>query len=529
MWKRPFLGLDAFAPVLAGLASGIILALAISQIALIWIFDDRVDTLVERVRDHAVAVASAGATLVETLEAADRAPCSEDELGEMRRLEFETEFIDDIGRTSAGRLLCTAGWGVLDAPIRLPAPQRIEPNGFALWADVPSVLDDHLRVDMAARNGLIVFTSPWAFKRYDDLPRGFGILVVTKDGAHVFRDLGQTQWLPRMAGTGSRWFDLGPRRFASDCSVPWGICAIAGFSGAGIFDQPLLVILGLAGVGAVTGGSLGAAFAQRRRAALSLPEQIRRAVLHDQLHVVYQPLVSLKDGVAVGVEALARLKDMNGVPVSPEIFIRIAVESGLIGAITRRVAKIALTELRPRLVAGDGFYVSINLTTYDLLDPSLCPYLDDLTSELQIDRGRVVLELTERFTASHDRLIECMNVFRDSGYRFYIDDFGTGYSSLAYLTKLPIDGIKIDRTFIDTMLVDPISEEIVRDVSCIAVLVGVKLIGEGVEVKRQADMLMEICESAIGQGWLLGSPVAADHLDALLRRFRAPQSAPSHA
>lgn len=492
---------------------GVLVALALAQFAVQAFYADRVASYATAVLDQASAVSRASIASLRSERRVSGALCSDEDLAELRHARFQSEYLYDLGRVQDGRIVCTAEWGRIPNAVALPPPHRREPNGDELWRDVPHPMDGRVSVDMARNGAVIVFTGPRVFKVFETPPDGYSSLLLTRDGQYVFRRFGDTSWLDGVfesppPGHGV----LSSRLTRVACAEGLDLCVVAAVSHVNILQQPIPTWIGIAGIGALAGGSFAQMLVMRRMMKSSLPQQVRRAVASGRLHPVYQPLVSIRDRRMVGAEALARLTDDEGMPIAPDVFIPIAEEIGLIGSITHIVIHEALTEMRPRLTDASGFYLSINLTAADVADPGLRDYLDAETARIGVARERVVLEITERSTAEHGRLLEGITRLRASGYRFFIDDFGTGYSSLAYLAELPIDGIKIDRMFTMAIGKEAVSSTIVEKICSIADELGVRLVVEGVEEQQQADHILRLHPGAIGQGWLFGRPMAAGAL-----------------
>jgi len=144
------------------------------------------------------------------------------------------------------------------------------------------------------------------------------------------------------------------------------------------------------------------------------------------------------------------------------------------------------------------------------MDPEFRPFLEAEADELGIDRRQIALELTERETADHQVLAEVLGEYRRSGFQILIDDFGTGYSSLAYIERLPISGIKVDKMFVQGLGRSPIGSEVVKEVIVLAAALDVRLICEGVETRAQADILGAMRSGLSAQGWLYGKAVELD-------------------
>ncbi|WP_186291835.1 EAL domain-containing protein [Ancylobacter moscoviensis] len=432
--------------------------------------------------------------------------CTESDLERLRFLAFRTEHLRDVGRVEDGRILCTALWGILPAAQPLPPPNREQRDGDFLWANAEDIGGYGIKVDMVVRDTAIVFTAPIAFQIYERPASDLSALVLTRDGQHVYRRFGDTKPLAEGDATQTEWFHLSPQRILSRCSNDLDICVVAGASNADLLGQPIVPLLAATGMGALSGGAFGWAALWYRRRRLSLSQQVKRALADGSLSVVYQPIVRMRDKHVVGVEALARLSDEAGEPISPEVFIKAAEDAGLVCEVARLVIRRALADMRDELLARRDFDLSINLSVLDVLDAALVPYLNDEIARNGLNPDQIVLEITERSTARREKLVEAMKAFQRSGHRFFIDDFGTGYSNLAYLASLPISGIKMDKMFTQAIGKEAVCSAIVENICAISDRLGLDLIVEGVETEEQAAYILQLRNDAFGQGWLYGKP-----------------------
>jgi diguanylate cyclase (GGDEF)-like protein len=240
----------------------------------------------------------------------------------------------------------------------------------------------------------------------------------------------------------------------------------------------------------------------------------------DGLHVEYQPAVELATGRVLGAEALARWEDSDGRPVSPELFIPIAEESGLIPEVTRRVVAIVLRDLRERLapLVEEALSVSVNVSATHLNQPG---FLDDLGELIAFgetsDPVRLWVELTESgVMVGNETVLHHLDEIAEHGIRVAVDDFGTGYSSFARLRHLPIAGIKVDRSFVSGIQGDQVNQTLVRAQVDIARELGMLLIAEGVEDEAERSTLASL-GVAYGQGFGLHRPMDVDRFESLLR------------
>jgi diguanylate cyclase (GGDEF)-like protein/PAS domain S-box-containing protein len=251
---------------------------------------------------------------------------------------------------------------------------------------------------------------------------------------------------------------------------------------------------------------------------LALTTRLRRAVEQRSWVLHWQPVVDLADGSVTGLEALIRWKDPNGGLVPPGEFIPVAEELGLIEAIGDWVLE-ELAAQRTRW-AGEGIDVRVgfNLSPRQLWSPHLAAKIVDKLSTAGVDPRAVVVEITESTAmADPDRTQQVLSQLHAWGLSLAIDDFGTGYSSLARLKHLPVDILKIDRSFIHGVDRDPDSGGMVDAMVRLAHGLGMTALAEGIETPGEFRFLREIgCER--GQGFLFSRPVPADEIPPLLSR-----------
>ncbi|HLL83646.1 MAG TPA: EAL domain-containing protein, partial [Longimicrobium sp.] len=224
-------------------------------------------------------------------------------------------------------------------------------------------------------------------------------------------------------------------------------------------------------------------------------------------------------GHVTGYEALLRWDHPERGPVSPAEFIPVAEDMGMIDALSEWVLREACRAL-PALKAagGDGFALSINLSAHQFAWGNLAERLGRTLLETGTAPRDLAVEITEGVLLGRlDAAAHVLRELRSTGVRVYIDDFGTGYSSLAYLHRLPLDAIKVDRSFVEGLRGEPWSRHVVSSIVTLAGSLGVRVIAEGVSDPVQHEILREMgCGYA--QGFLFSRPVPADALCALLRR-----------
>ena len=242
-------------------------------------------------------------------------------------------------------------------------------------------------------------------------------------------------------------------------------------------------------------------------ARLQLSAELRHAIEAGELKLHYQPIVRMADLSTVGYEALVRWQHPEQGLITPDRFIPIAEETGLIVELGRWTLEEACREAARWASACPGAPgVSVNLSARQLSRPELADVVAGALEASGLAPGALTLEVTETALMEHpDRAQETLCRLRDLGVRLAIDDFGTGYSSLLYLRRLPVDVLKIDRTFVGGLTTDEDDAAIVRAVIGLAHSVGVTVVAEGVETEEQSSTLRDLrCDFA--QGYLWGRP-----------------------
>ncbi len=250
-----------------------------------------------------------------------------------------------------------------------------------------------------------------------------------------------------------------------------------------------------------------ASLARRR---FSIETELRRALDKDQLKLFYQPLIDLKSGQVAGFEALARWTHEDRGEISPAEFIPVAEESGLILQLGRWAMDKATSTLAGwDKEAGEKLplYVGVNLSAIQVARDNIADVVASALRSSGLDGNRLTLELTESSIVQDPaRATRVFDALKGLDATVAMDDFGTGYSSLAYLQRLPIDVLKIDRSFISGMMVDPDSVAIVRAVLSLAEALGMSTTAEGIETVELATTLAALgCSS--GQGFYFARPL----------------------
>ncbi|MCL5060347.1 MAG: EAL domain-containing protein [Candidatus Thermoplasmatota archaeon] len=240
---------------------------------------------------------------------------------------------------------------------------------------------------------------------------------------------------------------------------------------------------------------------------LSLESGLRQAVERDELALVYQPKVDLASGRVVGLEALIRWLPRSGNIIGPEQFIPVAEETGLIVPVGRWVMRAACEQWIAWRDAGlNPPPMAVNLSPRQLSDARLIEDVDAILKDTGMDPAHLQLEVTESAAMDNPaRTFGILDALRQRGLHVYIDDFGTGYSNLGQLKRMPIDALKIDKSFVDDVLTDSDDAEIVNAIIRLAHALSLRVVAEGVEQVEQLDFLRQNgCDEI--QGYVVSKP-----------------------
>jgi diguanylate cyclase (GGDEF)-like protein len=269
------------------------------------------------------------------------------------------------------------------------------------------------------------------------------------------------------------------------------------------------------------------------RERLELSGELALALERDQLEVMFQPIADTATGRIVAGEALVRWRKSGGKLRPPSEFLEAAEMAGLSRPLTRRVLKLTLAALRDWRLAGHNVDASVNATVADLVDLSFPDEIAALLEAHELPAQALAIEVTERsIVADPARIGAVLERLRALGVKVALDDFGTGYSSLTHLRELPIDLVKIDRSFVSQMCAEPADAAIVYATIELAHRLGLRTVAEGVEDERTWQELQELGAERI-QGYALSRPLEPAAFRALLDssagHFAESQSLPTPA
>jgi len=301
-----------------------------------------------------------------------------------------------------------------------------------------------------------------------------------------------------------------------DLNVAYGFADVAGNTNPGV--QTLMrnaeVALHSAKRGAISHAWYSEAQEAARLGHLSLISELRGAVAASQLQMWLQPKFALKDGRAVGTEALVRWQHPQRGFISPAEFIPFAEQTGYITMVTDWMLREALGTLQTWQSSHPELSIAVNVSTRDLQDAGFAKRVERLLGARSVDPAKLRLEITESgLMDDAQKSVELLSTLRQIGVQLSIDDFGTGYSSLAYLQKLPVSELKIDRSFIDRIDTAPGTQKLVRAMTEMGHGLDLMVTAEGVETEAEREVIKGLgCD--VLQGYLGSKPL---HGEALTR------------
>lgn len=256
------------------------------------------------------------------------------------------------------------------------------------------------------------------------------------------------------------------------------------------------------------------AVARRVQAQLSPLATLSRALANAEFTAFYQPILDLRDGRCIGAEALVRWRRSDGSVAMPDTFLPLAESSGLVEQMTAQIITTVCRELGPSLATGCLQHVSINLSARDVATGNYLPLLAESLQREGIAAESIWLEVTESCLLSIEEAHRTLAQSREAGHPVALDDFGTGYSSLQYLRRLPLDLLKIDRSFVQSLSAGapcPVTDHTIS----MARQLNLSMVAEGIETDEQLQYLRQRGVQ-FGQGWLLGKAMPLDEFLAFI-------------
>lgn len=438
--------------------------------------------------------------------------CTKPDLKRMRSFLWNNSQLKEIARVQNGNLICSASWGMLSPPVKLPTPtQSWERHNYYHWRNIRDVIQGTVNVNMIANSNMLVVISPYAYASILPANKYVGFIISTTDKSNYVSH--STGPLNADSVLNDHSYSITMLKQQSCGYLPDSICVTVYNYQSGLFgkDQTFLAFVAL--IALVISLLIYTSLLSFMNYRNSMRKALKRALEKKELFVVFQPKVNLHSGEIVGMEALARWHDGQFGNVPPDVFITVAEESGFMPKLSRLVIEKSLDYAGSLLNKNPHLQLSINLSMADLSDPMLLDFIDYHRSNHSIQTQQLVFEITETSAAGFDQIENSVDQFVSRGYGISLDDFGTGYANLSWLSKIKASEIKVDRSF--TQMIGSQDNNHNKTLNAIFKLVkdlNMAAVFEGIETQEQAEYIQSHTQNAIGQGWLYAKPMPIEQL-----------------
>lgn len=493
---------------LVGVITGVlIMAIFLPILLSIWLaqreayhqFIDEQESYASRVYLRTEQVVGQAKSALREMDAMQSSGCSPAHLQAMRRLSYSWRYIQEVlyieGLTARCSSLESNG-----ASFTFPEPDRILPDGYRAWYTNQNDLDIHRYMAAFASHDHMVIIDPVSF--IDVIPFTNAATQVALISMQSDRVLASSAPIEQSVWRRIKQAQL---ETMTDHDIVYTVrqfpdlqVAIMTWSSTMPLTERLRHQLLIWVPAGILLSMLASWLIYQVLKRLQSPRQRMLDALNNAgITVYYQPIVSLTSGKVVGSEALARWKQPDGSFLSPDIFIPLAEETGLMTHLTENVVKTVFRDLGRWLSQHPDQHVSINLSAADFHSVVLQTLIHQQLRIWQVQPQQIALELTERGFADPKTILPAMAAYRHAGHAIYIDDFGTGYSSLRYLQDLEVDTLKLDKSFVDGLEYAQVTPYIIE----MAKTLQLNVVAEGIETPCQEAWLRQHGVQ-FGQGWL---------------------------
>jgi len=425
-------------------------------------------------------------------------PCSEQHIQEMRLAVINSKSVEEMGYFDAGLLKCTS-WGITTARVAQGVSDFTMADGIQVTLRMKPMVTMGKRMTALHLDSYNVLIDPARFADIVLEPE-MTLAVMTGDGRVFGTQHDPDLIMSRSLLHGARSRDGGP---LSVVVRGVDLHAVLTEPHARVLEQVARQQWLVMPVGAAVALLLIGIVIWLARRRLSLLGELGAAVDRSEFIVHYQPLLNMRSGVCVGAEALVRWRRADGSMVRPDLFIPLAEKNGLIQAITDQVMRTVVNDFQEPFRAEPDLHIAINVCAQDIKTGRFLNVLEQALWDAGIAARHIWLEMTERGLIDIDAARITIERARVAGHAVAIDDFGTGYSSLSCLQNLPLDALKIDKSFISTSGLDLLNSSVTPHIVAMAKTLQLNIVAEGIETREQADYLQALGVE-FGQGWLYG-------------------------
>jgi sensor c-di-GMP phosphodiesterase-like protein len=473
---------------------------------------ERLLELADRAISRAMLSFSEVGNALRSFDKLDVVPCSATHIALMRKTTLDTRSVDEIGYYRSDGLLECSSWGMAHSDIHQAPPDFVTVDGLQIVFNVyPMISHGKLMTEVRYKNhNALIDPVRFADIMTDDdvslaVGTSSGMLLGTLHAPDL--DLVARELNGGAPQDNDKFIAVRERA---------GLKAVVMESSSRVAERLRQEALMMIPLGILIAALVIAVVVWFLRRRLSPRGELANAVRRREFVVHYQPLIELKTGLCIGAEALVRWQRPGGTMVRPDLFIPLAEASGLILPITDQVVDAVVADLGDLLREARRLHVAVNLSARDIKTGRILPIIHAALADTGIEKHQIWLEATERGFMDIDAARETLEQARRHGHAISIDDFGTGYSSLSHLQGLPLDALKIDKSFIDTICTDSATSSVTPHIIAMAKSLKLKIVAEGIETQMQADYLLER-DVEYGQGWLFAKAMPAAEFIAFYR------------
>jgi sensor c-di-GMP phosphodiesterase-like protein len=437
--------------------------------------------------------------------------CSEQQIIRMRRIALAAPYLAGFGYVTGNALRCSS-FGAQSASVDIGAPDYVSVNGYVVRsARELEIAPGTPLVMTSAPDGFTGFFTPAMILTLTSPEDAISLGSVAYSSTTLLMSAGPVQFdwsrLKPSADHPSSDLVVGGSLLAIRKSEHWDTFSYAAVPIAAVnaeFQGLLPAFLTLGIILAAAGVFIARQLMSQMNSMASL---LRLGLRRNQIFMEFQPIVDMRTGRWVGAEALARWRLGSGEIVPPDVFIPLAEEHDLIGEITETAIILGLGQIADLLRTHPDLFVSINVSSIDLARGEVVHNLEAAAARHALAASNIHVEITERKSVDAHSQVATISQLREKGFHVGTDDFGVGFSNLGYLTHLPLDYIKIDRSLMISAFHGEAPFDIVETVVRLARARGIRIIAEGVETEAQR---LRLIASGVtyGQGWLFGKSMS---------------------
>ncbi|TDO95805.1 EAL domain-containing protein [Marinomonas balearica] len=451
--------------------------------------------------------------------------CDINTLSKLRRIVSRYHYIEDIGITDGNTVRCSAAWGKLNTPIRLPKADsdNADGQGLIFWRFSAFLTGEFEKRTLFQNKNIIVSLSPAAYLAINRRSTKTGAVMYNDNTGFVYSILDDVpeSYITKAINHKPSFYSWLPFPNSyithKQCDHSKNHCSVVMDRKLGLYTKPYTYLATLTTFGIILGISIAFLIQYRKFAPKALLNKLRFAIKRELIFPLYQPKIHLETGRIVGFEALARWIDDSDGFISPEDFIPLAEQHGDIKNLTQLIFRTVLRDLHTILEQDREMSVNINVSAFDLADLNFFDFIYREMSLYDIHNDQIVFEVTERTAMDHNILISSAKRLARDGYKLSLDDFGTGFSNLSWLSSLEPDEVKIDKMFTQAIGTQTVNKITLDGIFQLLKALDTRAVFEGIETKEELEYILSKAPTSVGQGWYYCKAVEISKLEKMLK------------